>query len=75
MEAHPEARRKERFLGLMSQGDFVDAEILLKGEDQGADGSKMDPDVVYEAGRMTAMHMAALNDEYVFVRFVFLNYS
>lgn len=51
----------------MSQMDFDEAEVLLKGEDEGANGQKMDPNVTYDAGKMTAMHMAALNDEYVSV--------
>lgn len=63
LDAHPEIRRKELFLALMSQMDFDDAEILLKGEDEGANGQKMDPNVSYDNGGQTAMHMAAMNDE------------
>lgn len=50
------------FLSLMSQMEFSDAELFLKGEDPDANG-KMDPNVCYDSGRMTAMHMAALNDD------------
>ena len=46
----------------MSQMEFADAELFLKGEDPDANG-KMDPNVCNNSGRMTAMHMAALNDD------------
>ena len=46
----------------MSQMEFSDAELFLKGEDPGANG-RLDPNVCYDRGRMTAMHMAALNDD------------
>ena len=46
----------------MSMMQFPDAELFLKGEDAGAK-EKMDPNVCYKMGRMTAMHMAALNDD------------
>ncbi|KAF2175157.1 ankyrin [Zopfia rhizophila CBS 207.26] len=61
-KANPEAEREMTFLSLMSQMDFSDAELFLKGEDPDANG-KMDPNVCYSSGRMTAMHMAALNDD------------
>ena len=61
--ANPDIERKEAFLALMAQMDFDDAEILLKGEDEGYEGKKMDPNAYYDLGRMTAMHMAALNDD------------
>ena len=36
----------------------------MKGEDEGANGEKIDPNVRYEGGsNMTALHMAAMNDE------------
>ena len=57
------AARIRTFLGLMAQMDFEDAELFLNGEDPDANGSKMDPNVCYETGRMTAIHMAALNDD------------
>ncbi|KAJ8516496.1 hypothetical protein ONZ45_g6196 [Pleurotus djamor] len=59
---NPEAEREMTFLSLMAQGDLDDAEKFLKGEDPGAT-KKMDPNVCYESGGMTAMHMAALNDD------------
>ena len=60
---NPEIDRRETFLALMAQMDFEDAEIFLKGEDEGSGGKKMDPNTYYDLGRMTAMHMAALNDD------------
>lgn len=51
------------FLSLMSQMEFADAELFLKGEDPDADGVPLDPNVCYESGGMTAMNMAALNDD------------
>lgn len=50
------------FLSLMSQMEFSDAELFLKGEDPDATG-KLDPNVCYDSGGITAMHMAALNDD------------
>lgn len=61
-QANPEAERKMAFLSLMSQMEFAEAELYLRGEDPGAK-TKMDPNVCYDTGRMTAMHMAALNDD------------
>ncbi|KAF2278240.1 uncharacterized protein EI97DRAFT_456671 [Westerdykella ornata] len=49
-------------LSLMSQMEFDDAELFLKGEDPGANG-KLHPNVCYDSGGMTATHMAALNDD------------
>ena len=43
--------------------EFDEAEKMLKGEDQGANGERLSPDVTYETGQTTAMHMAALNDD------------
>jgi hypothetical protein len=63
--ANPEIRRKGRFFSLINQGDSAEAEDLLKGEDEGANGEKIDPNIRYEEGNMTAFHMAALNDESV----------
>ena len=63
LEANPEIRRKEIFLSLMAHMDFDEAELFLKGEDEGSNGVKLSPDVTYDAGKMTAMHMAALNDD------------
>ena len=63
LKANPEIRRKQTFLSLMSQMDFEDAELFLKGEDEGSNGVKLSPDVTYSTGNMTAMHMAALNDD------------
>lgn len=61
-QANPEAEREMAFLSLMSQMEYSDAELFLRGENPDATG-KMDPDVCYKSGRMTAMHMAALNDD------------
>lgn len=46
----------------MARGQFSKAELFLKGEDRGANG-KLDPNVRYEGGMMTAMHMAALHND------------
>jgi ankyrin repeat protein len=46
----------------MSQMDFSDAELLLKGEDPDAT-ERLNPDVCYDSGGITAMHMAATNDD------------
>lgn len=61
-QANPERERGFIFLSLMSQMEFEEAELYLKGEDLDANG-KLDPDVSYNGGGMTAMHMAALNDD------------
>lgn len=63
LQAHPEVERAQSFLGLMSQMDFEDAESMLKGEDDLGNGQPLDPNVTYETGGTTAMHMAALNDD------------
>lgn len=42
--------------------EFSDAELFLKGEDPDA-GGKLDPNVCYDGGGVTALHMAALNDD------------
>ena len=63
LEANPEIDRKETFLSLMAQGDYEDAELFLKGEDPESNGRKLDPNSFYDLGRMTTMHMAALNDD------------
>lgn len=65
LSAHPEIRRTETFLSLMAQMEFKAAEKFLKGEDEGSEGRKLDPNTYYITGRMTAMHMAALNDDTV----------
>jgi ankyrin repeat protein len=52
----------------MAQMDFSAAELFLKGEDPDANGRKMSPNVCYEWGSMTALHMAALNDDIEGVR-------
>lgn len=36
---------------------------MLKGEDELGNGEWLSPDVMYETGQMTAMHMATLNDD------------
>jgi len=72
---NPEIQRKSRFFSLINQGDFVEAEVLLKGEDEGANGEKIDPNARYEeGGNMTALHMAAVNDDVDSVR-VLLRYG
>lgn len=43
--------------------EFGEAEKMLKGEDEGGDGERLSPDVTYETGQTTALHMAALNDD------------
>ena len=63
LEANPEVRRVQAFLSLMSQMEFEEAEKFLKGEDELGNGRKLDPNVTYETGGTTAMHMAALNDD------------
>ena len=62
-QAHPEAHRAVVFLSLMSQLEFDEAEKMLKGEDDLGNGERLSPDVTYEGGQTTAMHMAALNDD------------
>ena len=63
LTANPALRRKNDFLSLMSQMEFKPAELFLKGEYEGFEGKGIDPNVCYEGGKMTAMHMAALNDD------------
>lgn len=62
LEANPDVARAQVFLSLMSQTDFIEAETLLKGEDGMREG-KLSPNVTYEYGGQTAMHMAAYNDD------------
>lgn len=62
-QAHPNAERAQVFLSLMAQMDFDEAEKMLKGEEQWGNGERLSPDVMYETGQTTAMHMAALNDD------------
>ena len=62
-QAHSEAERAQAFLSLMSQMEFSEAEKMLKGEDELGNGQRLSPDVTYETGQTTAMHMAALNDD------------
>ena len=62
-QAHPDAQRAQVFLSLMAQMDFDEAEKMLKGEDELGDGERLNPDVRYETGQTTALHMAALNDD------------
>ena len=63
LAANPEIERKEVFMSLMAQYEFEEAEKFLKGEDHASEGKKLDPNTFHELGRMTAMHMAALNDD------------
>lgn len=46
----------------MAQMDFGDAEKFLVGEDGMGHGA-LSPNVLYEHGGQTAMHMAAYNDD------------
>lgn len=62
-QAHPDAERAAVFFSLMSQMEFDEAEKMLKGEDDLGNGERLSPDVRYETGQVTAMHMAALNDD------------
>lgn len=68
LSANPEVDRAQTFLSLMAQMEFAEAEKFLKGEDGMGAGGRLDPDVTYETGRTTAMHMAALNDDVEGVR-------
>ena len=61
-KAHPDRERAQIFLSLMSQMEFEEAEKFLKGED-GMGEEIVDPNVMYEFGGQTAMHMAALNND------------
>ncbi|CAD6576660.1 MAG: hypothetical protein ASARMPREDX12_008560 [Alectoria sarmentosa] len=67
-QAHPDAERAQVFLSLMSQMEFDEAEKMLKGEDGLGKGKRLSPNVTYETGQTTAMHMAALNDDVEGVR-------
>ena len=62
MEANSDVERSQTFLSLMSQMDFTEAEKFLKGQDGMGDES-LSPNVTYEVGGQTAMHMAAYNDD------------
>ena len=61
--ALPQIGRTKAFLSLMSQMRFADAEMFLKGEDEDSNGAKLDPNVTYRDGEMTALHMAAMNND------------
>ena len=67
MKENPNIARAQDFLSIMSQQEFVEAEKYLKGEDESG-GSKLSPDVLYQTGGQTAMHMAAYNDDVEGVR-------
>jgi ankyrin repeat protein len=58
----------------MAQMDFFNAELFLKGEDPDNNGKQTDPNVCYEGTRMTALHIAALNDDIKSARLL-LKYS
>ena len=68
LNANPEIGRAQLFLSLMSQMEYGEAEKMLKGEIASGDGSGVDPNVTYETGGQTAMHMAALNNDVEGVR-------
>ena len=55
------------FLTSMAFMNFSKAEPLLKGEDPDGKG-KVDPNACYPRSRVTAMHMAAGNDDVEGVR-------
>lgn len=61
--AVPHSGRTEAFLSFMSQMEFGEAEKYLKGEDENSNGAKLDPNVTYPDGEMTALHMAAMNND------------
>ncbi|CED85430.1 Zinc finger, RING/FYVE/PHD-type [Phaffia rhodozyma] len=58
-DSNPHLRRTEAFLSLMSQDDLETAEEMLRGED-GAE--PVDPNSTYEEGGLTALHVAAYNN-------------
>lgn len=62
LEANPDIARCQTFLSLMSQMDFEEAEKCLNGED-GMGHGPLSPNVMYEVGGQTAMHMAAYNND------------
>ena len=62
LEANPDVARRQTFLSLMSQMEFEEAENFLNGED-GMGHGPLSPNVTYEVGGQTAMHMAAYNDD------------
>lgn len=64
LDANPEERRKELFLALVSQADHEEAEAFLRGDDDAGNGVPLDVNVVGEGG-LTALHVAAFNDESV----------
>ncbi|KAK4695744.1 hypothetical protein P7C70_g8495, partial [Phenoliferia sp. Uapishka_3] len=56
----PEEVRKERFFALVSQGDYEEAELFLRGDQEGGDGEKVDVNAVGDGeGQLTALHVAA----------------
>ena len=62
LKANPDVARAQVFLSLMAQMDFTEAKTLLDGED-GMGAGKLSPNVTYEFGGQTAMHMAAYNND------------
>ncbi|KAI4146590.1 MAG: hypothetical protein L6R39_003402 [Caloplaca ligustica] len=62
LEANPDIARRQTFLSLMSQMEFEEAEKFLNGED-GMGHGPLSPNVTYEFGGQTAMHMAAYNND------------
>lgn len=51
------------FLFLTVQREFEEAEKILRGEDAIENGNELCPEVCYVQGGVTAMHMAAINDD------------
>jgi hypothetical protein len=58
LDSNPHIRRQKAFFSLLQFGEFDEVEEMLQGVDEGGDGSKMDPDVGFEGGQTTALHLA-----------------
>jgi hypothetical protein len=61
----PHQNRILYFFSLLTDGDYVEAEEVLKGEDSDEfEGQPLDPNARLEEGGLTGLHTCAYNDEY-----------
>lgn len=63
LDSNPHLRRNQAFLTLMAQGDLEAAESFLRGDDSTDGLGPIDPNVTYEEGGLTALHVAAFSDK------------
>lgn len=64
-EADPEVRRNATFLSLMDDGEHAAAETFLTGDDEDGHQKGIDLGFCYDKDGMYAIHLCAINNEYV----------